>query len=343
MYNFTIEEAQRWHDWAFLPLGMGESFSNALTTNRTDLENYELTHSQANSTIDWKAFQPIMLRTENPDVPGDTSSTTQLVSGSAPIEGSVSETDQDWYRFTLDESEALILSLQDTLGTADAGLTLQIFDESGNLVISASPIDQDGQISLTLIASSGEGPSLLANGVYFAAVSSNTASDYILSSAVPDDDFTADPTTTAWINTDGTFTIASYDFENDVDWLAFDAIAGETIQFTYRGLPFSQAIRDGLNFIADSSIAGASISVSGDSFRYNNFTTDTTGRYYIQIAPSFGTDEYYISANIIDDDYSSNGPGAGTLLIDGTPTHAAFESLADADSFIFEITEETTL
>ncbi len=169
------------------------------------------------------------------DTPGNASTTRVAEVNGASVSGVIEfGGDDDWFQISTVQGQTYEFSLPDN---ALDDLTIQVVDGNGNVVDEAfveASFDLT-EVFVGFVASQ--------TGDYFLSISEGNSGFFepisydftIASEAVAEDDFASDTSTTGvvTINADGTTGSLGGVLEEsgDSDWFAFDAVAGQTLQF----------------------------------------------------------------------------------------------------------------
>ena len=214
------------------------------------------------------------------DFNADVNTTGVLTADGAVTTGAIDFAgDSDWFAIDVVAGEQYIIDLTG-VSISQFDIELGLYSSSGNFVSGATSSDQ-------LIFTAAETGTVFieAAGLEF----TNSTGEYNLTATQftpPQDDFTADITTTGVLTSDGIVTTGTIDFADDVDWFALEVTQGEsyTVQFTSTDLsPFNADVElydSAGNFLLDGSdVLTFTAQSTGTVFIHTDVFGSGTGDY----------------------------------------------------------------
>jgi len=260
--------------------------------------------------------------------------TTGVVPQTGITTGSIDfNNDSDWFAITLTAGETIRIRTD-----SDTGLFLSLVDEFGsflafssdfNVLGSDEPFDGINDQELSALVSE--------SGTYFINVEGFSPGSYTLTSAVLEDDFVADVSTTGELLLGGSVT-GVIDAVSDEDWFRIELTEGDFIRIASDSGNVRLTLLDENGQFVNSGqfVFGP----NGDLISTQIVeTVFATGTYYLAVsADSNSVGDYTISSDIVTDDFADDTSTTGVIETGGTAT-GVIEVQGDEDWFAIELTE----
>lgn len=287
--------------------------------------------------VDEKLLQlPLIESTNGDDLPADTTTTGVLEVGGTVFTDFEFFGDEDWFAISVEDGQRIIFSAE----TSGFELGFTLYDQDGNEIAHVDGLeDFDNPGSPIVIYFDYE---FETGGTYFVGISGDETFGVLASLSATEDDYSSDVDTTGVILLDGNRQFVSTDQPGDSDWLAFDGLAGQTVQFNF-------VVGDsGLAQIRDSSGAVVTGGVTGTGF--NGITTlqitlDSDGEYFLDLTnPEPGG--FILSGYDRADDFAGDATTTG-IAVPGQTISGVFHgdgtSTPDQDWFSFTLEAGQTI
>ena len=211
--------------------------------------------------------------------------------------------------------------------TVAAGETVR-FDLDTSIEYGINSIyNSDGQFDGQIVFYTGDGGyNFTEAGTYYLALESYTditaPVSVSVTASVVTGDVLAGPHSTATFEIGDTIA-STFDFGQDEDWFTFTAEAGEIVRFSDAGL-------NGEISVLDADGIGLAL--------FDGVHTFETSGTYTLVALGYGTGDYTIRTEIVEDDYAGNSTTTG-VIEEGTPAMGQVDFLDDQDWFAITITD----
>jgi hypothetical protein len=282
-------------------------------------------------------------------------STTGVVLVNGSTTGRIDSTgDSDWFAVTLTAGTKYRI---DALGSGGAGASDPhlhgIYDSAGTLLRGANFNGGIGRDARLWFEAPSTGTYYIAAG---AAPGNASQIDHFYSLEVLTDwdDFSADTTTTAEAVADPVLGLSrafgEIDETDDVDWIAFDVVAGGRYQFAAIG-ETSTYYAAGTSYLTDTQIVGLydssgtlipGTSASGASGMAEiTFTAPATGLVYAAVAGETASESGGYVLNVFDDDFAANISTTGVVPVNGSAVRGNLMSGSDVDWLRVDLTAGT--
>ena len=259
------------------------------------------------------------------DYAASISTTGVLTIGGSTVSGTFEDSaDEDWFRLDVATAGLYQFDLGANFG---GGFEVNLYDASGTLI---SWLELDHSFEQISFASAG---------TYYLSFRSDFITSYTLALSASSDDYINDTTTTGVLALNGAATTGTVTAA-DADWLAFDAIAGQTVTFNLdvNGHFGSYIYRlldvEGASYAFDGTIIAGQSGFHTDTVLSHTFAT--SGTYYILIEGNNAM-SYSVTASDIVDDYAGDTTTTGTIgITDGV--FGVAEASGDTDWFAVNLT-----
>ncbi|WP_427450801.1 calcium-binding protein [Litorimonas sp. WD9-15] len=258
--------------------------------------------------------------------------TTGVVPQTGTTTGSIDfNNDSDWFAITLTAGETIRIRTD-----SDTPIFLSLVDEFGsflafssgfNVLGSNEPFDGVNDQELSALVSE--------SGTYFINVEGFNPGSYTLTSAVLEDDFAADFSTTGELLLGGSVT-GIIDAVSDEDWFRVDLTAGDLVRLTSDSVNVRMTLLDeNGQFVQNSQFVFPSD--GSDGLNQLTQTVALTGTYYVSVfADSNSVGDYTITSEVVVDDFSADTSTTGVIDAGGTAT-GTIELPGDEDWFTIDL------
>ncbi len=234
------------------------------------------------------------------DFAGD-SSTTGILDIGGTITGAIDyASDSDWI--------AISLTAGETVRIASDGLDANfiLLDTSGNYIDSnRTDYSADQNYIIAQVETSG---------VYYIDVTSyNPTADYTLSAIAIADDFASDTSTSGVLEVGGAIT-GAINYRDDVDWVAIELTAGETVRIAVDSSSTYLTLRNALGQYEV--FTDQYDHATGEQFII--FEAEESGTFYAEVSSHLAELDYTLTATALEDDFAGNASTTGILEVGGT-------------------------
>ncbi|MCI5043363.1 MAG: pre-peptidase C-terminal domain-containing protein [Aquisalinus sp.] len=251
------------------------------------------------------------------DFAGDSSTTGVLTIDGPTVNGNLDfDGDKDWFGITVAAGDIVNIAIQSSISIAE----LEFFtaDNSPAPVTFGFTDGNPGPNTDVEFIEAGTFYVQIAQGFGSSALGS-----YSVTASRLEDDIAGDISTTGVLEINGPGVTSRQDFIIDRDWFAFDANAGDLINFM---LETSGGFYQLTLFDSN----GDSIGGAGTNSDLS-FTFDQAGTYYLEVIGSVNTD-YTVSALRADtDEFEDSASTTGEVVVDGPATTGAIQFSFDED------------
>ena len=245
------------------------------------------------------------------DTYGDTNATAGSVNVSGGrVEGYTnSETDEDWFEFTVGADTRVFFNRDGD----NYNINLRVVDANGIEIIGDGEFDGTDTLTVSLTD---------AGTYYLIASGAPVYTQYAITADSAGIDIAGDNSTTATITMDGTPQESFIDVSGDQDWFEFNVAANETVAFS---------IEASDNVILEIYNAnGESIAIGFTDYLLAELSE--AGTYYVAVAYNGnGIGQYTLSGDIVTDDFGQTSTDAGMITVDGNAVEGGLNFVGDVD------------
>lgn len=240
--------------------------------------------------------------------------------------------DEDW--FAIDLSSGTSTGVH--LNTDGSGMRVDFFDSDGRrfitpLVLSSSENPDGSTDRLYDVLAEYDGP-------FYMRVISGGISDYSIRAFSFDDDYADSTDTLGRVVVDGNSVTGVSGTQADWDWFAFDAEAGQAIDFN---IDHSLSLVRTRLYDADGILVGSTYRNSSSPYEITE-----TGQYFFAVNVLYATSvssttgyDYELSLTSLDDDFGTTIQTAGLLSPDASPLTVQANYVGDNDWLEFSISD----